>query len=76
MTQEEFKDYQRKLNKQRINYLAEKPLLKAKQLLEPEVKFKVDVSDLALEDIPINIPEPVKEPIKEQPVKSNSVTLF
>jgi hypothetical protein len=76
MTQEEFKAYQRSLNKIREAKLKEEPLPTKRPLLEPEVKFKVDVSDLALEDIPINIPEPVKEPIKEQPIKSNSVTLF
>lgn len=76
MITEEFQEYQRQLNRIREAKLKEEPLPKAKQLLEPEVKFKVDVSDLALEDIPINIPEPVKEPIKEQPIKSNSVTLF
>jgi len=76
MITEEFQEYQRQLNRIREAKLKEGKLPTKRPLLEPEVKFKVDVSDLALEDIPINIPEPVKEPIKEQPVKSNSVTLF
>lgn len=76
MTTEEFKEYQRALNKQRINYLAEGPLPKKKPLLEPEVKINVDISDLSLENIPINIKEPVQEPVKEKPIKSNSIVLF
>ena len=74
--EEEFKQYQRMLNIQRVNALREKPLPKAKQLLEPEVTFKVDISDLNLENIPINIKEPV-QPVKEdKAIKSNSISLF
>ena len=69
MITEEFKEYQRALNKQRINYLAE-------PLLEPEIKINVDISDLSLDNLPINIKEPVQEPVKDKPVKSNSVVLF
>ena len=76
MTTEEFKEYQKRLNQQRVNALREKPLPKPKQLLEPEVNFGIDISDLSLENIPINIKEPV-QPVKEdKPVKSNSVSLF
>ena len=45
-----------------------------KHLLEPEVKIKVDTSDLELPDIEINLsalPE-----IEDKPVKSNSKSLF
>lgn len=73
---EEFKEYQRALNKQRINYLAEGPLPQKKRLLEPEIKINVDISDLSLDNLPINIKEPVQEPVKDKPVKSNSVVLF
>lgn len=44
--------------------------------LEPEITFNVDISDLSIENIPINIKEPV-QPVKEDKVvKSNSVSLF
>lgn len=76
MITEEFKAYQRELNRQRINSLAEGSLPKKKPLLEPKVKINVDISELTIEDIPINISEPIKEPVEEKPIKSNSVTLF
>lgn len=76
MVTEEFKAYQRALNKQHINYLAEGPLPQKKPLLEPEIKINVDISDLSLDNLPINIKEPVQEPVKDKPVKSNSVLLF
>ena len=74
MTTEEFKAYQRRLNHIRENKLKEGPLPTAKQLLEPEVKIKVDISDLELPDIEIN-PSVLPE-IEDKPVKSNSVSLF
>lgn len=46
--------------------------------LEPEVKLKVDISDLSIDNLPINIQEPV-QPVTEyklEPVKSNSKSLF
>lgn len=78
MTTDEFKLYQRQLNKQRINKLAEGPLPQNKPLLEPKINFGIstDLNELTIDNLPINIQEPVKEPIKEQPVKNNSVTLF
>ena len=76
MTQEEFKSYQRTLNRIRESKLKESPLPKAKVLLEPDVTFNVDISDLTLENIPINIKGPV-QPVKEEKViKSNSKSLF
>ena len=76
MTQEEFKSYQRTLNRIRESKLKESPLPKSKALLEPDVTFNVDISDLTLENIPINIKEPV-QPVKEEKViKSNSKSLF
>ena len=76
MTTEEFKEYQRQLNRIREAKLKEEPLPTKRPLLEPEVKIKVDISDLNLENIPINIKEPV-QPVKEdKPLKSNSVSLF
>ena len=76
MTTDEFKAYQRSLNSMRENKLKESPLPKAKQLLEPDVKLTVDISDLTLENLPLNIKEPV-QPVKEEKViKSNSKSLF
>ena len=76
MITEEFKAYQRALNSTRENKLKEGPLPKAKQLLEPDVKLTVDVSDLTINNIPINIVPPV-QPVKEEKViKSNSKSLF
>lgn len=76
MTTEEFKSYQRTLNRMRESKLKESPLPKAKQLLEPDVTFKVDISDLTINNIPISIPSPVQPTYKDEPVKSNSVSLF
>ena len=71
---EEFKEYQRQLNRIREAKLKESPLPTKRPLLEPEVKIKVDISDLELPDIEIN---PSVLPKKEdKPVKSNSVSLF
>ena len=76
MTQEEFKSYQRTLNRIRESKLKESPLPKAKALLEPDVTFNVDISDLTLENLPLNIKEHV-QPVKEEKViKSNSKSLF
>lgn len=76
MTQEEFKSYQRTLNRIRESKLKESPLPTAKQLLEPDVTFNVDISDLTLENIPINIKEPVQPANEEKVIKSNSKSLF
>ena len=76
MVTEEFKHYQRSLNRMREAKLKERPLPTAKQLLEPDVKLTVDISDLTINNIPINIVPPVKPTYKDEPVKSNSVSLF
>ena len=76
MTQEEFKSYQRTLNRIRESKLKESPLPKAKALLEPDVTFNVDVSDLTINNIPISIQPPVQPIYKDEPVKSNSISLF
>ena len=76
MEQEEFKHYQRALNHMRENKLKEGPLPKAKQLLEPEVKLTVDISDLTINNIPISIQPPVQPTYKDEPVKSSSKSLF
>ena len=76
MTQEEFKSYQRTLNRIRESKLKESPLRKAKALLEPDVTFKVDISDLTLENIPINIKGPVQHVKEDKVIKSNSKSLF
>ena len=76
MVTEEFKHYQRSLNSMRENKLKEGPLPKSKQLLEPDVKLTVDVSDLTINNIPINITPPVQPIYKDEPVKSNSKSLF
>lgn len=76
MVTEEFKAYQRTLNHIRENKLKEGPLPTAKQLLEPEIKLNIDISDLTINNIPINITPPV-QPVKEDKViKSNSKSLF
>ena len=76
MEQEEFKHYQRALNHMRENKLKESPLPTGKPLLEPDITISVDVSDLTLENLPLNIKEPV-QPVKEDKViKSNSKSLF
>ena len=76
MTTDEFKAYQKNLNRIREAKIKECPLPKAKALLEPDVKLTLDVSDLNLQNIPINIQPPVQPTYKDEPVKSNSVSLF
>ena len=74
MTTDEFKQYQRMLNAQRVNELKKKPLPTNKPLLAPDVTFKTNLSDLEIPNIEIN---PSIQPAKEdKPVKSNSVVLF
>lgn len=71
---EEFKQYQRMLNAQRVNELKKKPLPTNKPLLAPDVTFKTDLTELEIPNIEIN---PSTQPAKEdKPVKSNSVVLF
>ena len=76
MVTEEFKAYQRSLNRMRENKLKESPLPTAKQLLEPEVNFTVDISDLTINNIPISITPPVQPKYKDEPVNSSSKSLF
>ena len=76
MVTEEFKAYQKSLNRIRENKLKEGPLPTAKQLLEPDVKLTVDISDLTINNIPINITAPVKPTYKDEPIKSESKSLF
>ena len=76
MITEEFKAYQRSLNSMRENKLKESPLPKSKQLLEPDITLSVDISDLTINNIPINITPPVQPSYKDKPVKSNSKSLF
>ena len=76
MTQEEFKSYQRTLNRIRESKLKEGPLPTAKQLLEPDIKITVDISDLTINNIPINITAPVQPTYKDEPIKSESKSLF
>ena len=76
MTTDEFKAYQKSLNHIRENKLKEGPLLTSKHLLEPEIKLTVDISDLTINNIPISIPSPVQPTYKDEPVKSNSISLF
>ena len=76
MVTEEFKAYQKSLNRIRENKLKEDPLPTAKQLLEPDVKFTVDISDLTINNIPINITAPLKPTYKDEPIKSESKSLF
>ena len=76
MVTEEFKAYQRRLNHIRENKLKEGPPSTSKQLLEPDVKLTVDVSDLTINNIPINIVPPVKPIYKDEPIKSSSKSLF
>lgn len=74
MTTEEFKDYQRQLNRIREAKLKEGKLPTKRPLLEPDITFKTDLTDLELPEIEIN---PSVLPVKEdKSVKSNSVTLF
>ena len=76
MTTDDFKSYQRALNRIREHKLKEGPLPTAKQLLEPDVKFTVDISDLTINNIPINITAPVNPSYKDEPIKSESKSLF
>ena len=76
MTTDEFKSYQRTLNRMREHKLKEGPLPKAKQLLEPDITISVDVSDLTINNIPINIVPPVNPTYKDEPIKSSSKSLF
>lgn len=76
MVTEEFKSYQRTLNRIRESKLKESPLPKAKQLLEPDITISVDVSDLTINNIPISITPPVQPKYTDEPVKSNSKSLF
>lgn len=76
MTTDEFKHYQCRLNHIRENKLKEGPLPTAKQLLEPDVKLTVDISDLTINNIPINIVPPVNPTYKDEPIKSSSKSLF
>ena len=76
MTTDEFKYYQRSLNRMREAKLKEGPLPTSKQLLEPDVKITVDISDLTINNIPISITTPVQPTHKDEPVKSNSISLF
>lgn len=47
-----------------------------KHLLEPEITFTVDISDLTLENLPLNIKEPIQHVKEEKVIKSNSKSLF
>ena len=76
MVTEEFKAYQRSLNHIRENKLKEGPLPTSKQLLEPDIKIAVDISDLTINNIPINITPPVQHVNEEKVIKSNSKSLF
>ena len=73
---DEFKTYQRMLNIQRLKSLNEGPLPTGKPLLEPDITISVDVSDLTINNIPINITPPVKPVNEEKVIKSNSKSLF
>lgn len=44
--------------------------------LAPEIKIKVDTSDLSIDNLPINIPEPVQHVKEDKVIKSNSKSLF
>ena len=76
MTTDEFKHYQRSLNRMREAKLKEGPLPTSKQLLEPDVKLAVDISDLTIDNIPINITPPVQQVKEDKVIKSNSKSLF
>ena len=76
MTTDEFKAYQKSLNRMREAKLKEGPLPTAKQLLEPDIKITVDISDLTINNIPINITAPVQPTYKDEPIKSESKSLF
>ena len=77
MTTDEFKHYQRTLNHIRENKLKEGALPTSKQLLEPDVKLTVDISDLTIDNIPINIVPPTQNTIiEDKPIVSESKSLF
>lgn len=77
MTTDDFKSYQRSLNRIREAKLKEGPLLKAKQLLEPDITISVDISDLTINNIPINIVPPTQNTIiEDKPIVSESKSLF
>ena len=77
MTTDEFKSYQRTLNRIRESKLKESPLPKAKQLLEPDITISVDISDLTIDNIPINIVPPTQNTIiEDKPIVSESKSLF
>ena len=77
MTTDEFKHYQRTLNRMREAKLKEGPLPKAKQLLEPDITISVDISDLTIDNIPINIVPPTQNTIiEDKPIVSESKSLF
>ena len=77
MTTDDFKSYQRALNRMRERKLKESPLPTAKHLLEPDITISVDISDLTINNIPINIVPPTQNTIiEDKPVKSNSKSLF
>ena len=76
MVTEEFKHYQRSLNRMREAKLKEGPLPTSKQLLEPDVKLTVDISDLTINNIPISITPPVQAVKEDKVIKSNSKSLF
>ena len=77
MTTDDFKSYQRSLNRIREAKLKEGPLPTAKQLLEPDITISVDISDLTIDNIPINIVPPTQNTIiEDKPIVSESKSLF
>ena len=77
MTTDDFKSYQRALNRMREAKLKESPLPTAKQLLEPDITISVDISDLTIDNIPINIVPPTQNTIiEDKPIVSESKSLF
>ena len=77
MTTDDFKSYQRSLNRIREVKLKEGPLPTAKQLLEPDITISVDISDLTIDNIPINIVPPTQNTIiEDKPIVSESKSLF
>ena len=77
MTTDDFKSYQRALNRMREHKLKEGPLPTAKQLLEPDITISVDISDLTIDNIPINIVPPTQNTIiEDKPIVSKSKSLF
>ena len=77
MTTDDFKSYQRSLNRIREAKLKEGPLPTAKQLLEPDITISVDISDLTINNIPINIVPPTQNTIiEDKPIVSESKSLF